>query len=66
MLITDFARTQAGKLRAETWGGIYPMSLEPAVRHLSAELWEVESLGHGAVGVPLTKLDLRVDEVQQI
>lgn len=55
MLITDFAREQADKLRTETWDGIYPMNLKPAVRHLGAELQECEGLGSGLVGALVDK-----------
>lgn len=55
MLITDFAREQADKLRAETWDRVYPMNLEPAVRHLGAELHERKGLGSGTVGALVDK-----------
>lgn len=56
MLITDFARAQADKLRAMTGDKrFYPVNLEPAVRCLGAELWMCGSLGDGAVGAFVNK-----------
>ena len=64
MLITDFARAQADKLRALTGGTrIYPVNLEPAVRCLGAELWECEGLGSGLVGA---LVDKRADDAPVI
>lgn len=56
MLITDFAREQADKLRALTGGArIYPVDLEPAMRCLGAELRMREGLGSGLVGALVDK-----------
>lgn len=56
MLITDFARAQADKLRAMTGGTkIYPVNLKPAVKCLGAELREREGLGSGLVGALVDK-----------
>lgn len=64
MLITDFAREQADKLRAMTGGKrFYPVDLEPAVRCLGAELREREGLGSGLVGA---LVDKRADDAPVI
>ena len=64
VLITDFARAQADKLRDMTGGKrLYPVNLEPAVRCLGAELWECEGLGSGLVGA---LVDKRVDDAPVI
>lgn len=56
MLITDFAREQADKLRAMTGGArLYPVNIEPAVKCLGAELRERERLGSGLVGALVDK-----------
>lgn len=56
MLITDFARAQADKLRAMTGGArLYPVDIEPAVKRLGAELREREGLGSGLVGALVDK-----------
>jgi hypothetical protein len=56
MLITDFAREQADKLRAVTGtAGLYPVNLEPALRCLGATLQGRERLGSGLVGALVDK-----------